>query len=87
MFKSQLEEFAQKAGLIQPVYQSFKEGPSHEPKFRASVSVNGNNYESLPGFATLKAAEHAVAKAALDGLLQSGCGTGVAPSSVVSCFS
>ncbi|KAJ7525097.1 hypothetical protein O6H91_17G036400 [Diphasiastrum complanatum] len=82
MFKSQLQEFAQKAALVQPVYESFKEGPSHEPKFRASVSVNGNTYESPSGFATLKAAQHAAAKAALDGLLQSGCGAGFVPSPV-----
>ncbi|KAI5071274.1 hypothetical protein GOP47_0013525 [Adiantum capillus-veneris] len=41
MFKSQLQEYAQKAGLAAPIYDVTKEGPSHEPQFKASVTIHG----------------------------------------------
>ena len=68
MFKSQLQEYAQKARFSTPIYTVSMEGPSHQPRFRASVTIQGETYES-PTFSTkLKSVEHAAAKAALAAL-------------------
>lgn len=65
VFKSRLQEYAQKEGLTTPVYETLKEGPSHEPCFRSSVIVNNIKYDSLPGFFNRKAAEQSAAEVAL----------------------
>lgn len=65
VFKSRLQEFAQKVGLPTPVYETIKEGPSHEPSFRSTVIVNGVRYDSLQGFYNRKAAEQSAAEIAL----------------------
>lgn len=83
MYKSQLQEYAQKAGLIAPTYEHVKEGASHEPRFKSTVWVNSQKYDSAPGFLTVRAAEHAAAKVALD-YLQKNQTSGITPSAVVS---
>ncbi|KAL1544500.1 double-stranded RNA-binding protein 1-like [Salvia divinorum] len=65
VFKSQLQEYCQKTGLITPVYETIKEGPSHEPIFKSAVVVNNIRYDSLPGFFNRKAAEQSAAEVAL----------------------
>uniref|UniRef100_A0A453KDQ5 DRBM domain-containing protein n=1 Tax=Aegilops tauschii subsp. strangulata TaxID=200361 RepID=A0A453KDQ5_AEGTS len=65
VFKSRLQEYAQKAGLMTPEYQTLKEGPSHEPIFKSSVVINNVKYDSLPGFFSRKAAEQSAAEVAL----------------------
>ncbi|XP_031248529.1 double-stranded RNA-binding protein 1-like [Pistacia vera] len=65
VFKSRLQEYAQKLGLPTPVYETTKEGPSHEPSFRSSVVVDDVRYDSLPGFYNRKAAEQSAAEVAL----------------------
>ncbi|KAG2692565.1 hypothetical protein I3843_08G056800 [Carya illinoinensis] len=65
VFKSRLQEYAQKVGLPTPVYETIKEGPSHEPSFRSTVIVNDVRYDSLPGFFNRKAAEQSAAEVAL----------------------
>ncbi|KAL2507438.1 Double-stranded RNA-binding protein 1 [Forsythia ovata] len=65
VFKSRLQEYAQKAGLRTPVYETIKEGPSHEPFFRSAVIVDNVKYYSLPGFFNRKAAEQSAAEVAL----------------------
>ncbi|KAI3450717.1 hypothetical protein Pfo_007382 [Paulownia fortunei] len=65
VFKSRLQEYCQKAGLTTPVYETIKEGPSHEPSFRSTVIVNNIRYDSLPGFFNRKAAEQSAAEVAL----------------------
>lgn len=65
VFKSRLQEYAQKAGLPTPEYQTLKEGPSHEPVFKSAVLVDGVSYDSLPGFFSRKAAEQSAAEVAL----------------------
>ncbi|XVE55617.1 hypothetical protein DITRI_Ditri03aG0173100 [Diplodiscus trichospermus] len=72
VFKSRLQEYAQKMGLPTPVYDTIKEGPSHEPSFRSTVLVNGVRYDSLPGFFNRKAAEQSAAEVALMELCRSG---------------
>lgn len=83
MYKSQLQEYAQKAGLLPPTYDHVKEGASHEPRFKSTVYVNFQSYSSAPGYPNLRSAEHAAAKAALD-VLQNSQTSGVVPSPVVS---
>lgn len=72
VFKSRLQEYAQKVGLATPVYETIKEGPSHEPSFRSAVMVGGARYESLSGFFNRKAAEQSAAEVALMELSKSG---------------
>ncbi|KAK4795949.1 hypothetical protein SAY86_028275 [Trapa natans] len=72
VFKSRLQEYAQKAGLPTPVYETIKEGPSHEPSFKSAVIVNDIRYDSLPGFFNRKAAEQSAAEVALLELSKSG---------------
>lgn len=72
VFKSRLQEYAQKAGISTPVYETVKEGPSHEPCFRSTVIVNNVRYDSLPGFFNRKAAEQSAAEIALMELHKSG---------------
>lgn len=72
VFKSRLQEYAQKAGLPTPVYETIKDGPSHEPCFRSTVIVNDVRYDSLPGFFNRKAAEQSAAEVALMELAKSG---------------
>lgn len=83
MYKSQLQEYAQKAGLLSPVYEFTKDGPSHEPRFKAMVCMNGQIYASSHGYLNLRSAEHAAAKVALDSLNQNTQSSGVVPSPVV----
>lgn len=52
-------------GLPTPVYETIKEGPSHEPTFHSTVIVNDVRYNSLPGFSNRKAAEQSAAEVAL----------------------
>ncbi|GMY06955.1 double-stranded RNA-binding protein 8-like isoform X5 [Fagus crenata] len=72
VFKSRLQEYAQKIGLSTPVYETIKEGPSHEPCFRSTVIVNDVRYDSLPGFFNRKAAEQSAAEVALLELAKAG---------------
>ncbi|CAD6258773.1 unnamed protein product [Miscanthus lutarioriparius] len=65
VFKSRLQEYAQKVGIPTPEYHTLKEGPSHEPVFKSTVFVNNTRYESLPGFFSRKAAEQSAAEVAL----------------------
>lgn len=83
MYKSQLQEYAQKAGLMRPTYNHVREGAPHDPRFKATVVLNDQSYESTPGFLTVRSAEHAAAKVALD-FLQKTQTSGIVPSSVVS---
>lgn len=71
VFKSRLQEYAQKKGLPTPVYETIKEGPSHEPSFRSTVIVKNVRYDSLPGFFNRKAAEQSAAEVALVELAKS----------------
>ncbi|XP_042461990.1 double-stranded RNA-binding protein 8-like [Zingiber officinale] len=72
VFKSRLQEYAQKVGILTPVYQTLKEGPSHEPVFKSTVIVNDVRYDSLPGFFNRKAAEQSAAEVALLEIHKSG---------------
>lgn len=84
MFKSQLQEYTQKHCLSAPIYEHVKEGPSHEPKFTATVIVNGIRYDTPTFFRNRKTAEHAAAQVALQQLGKAANGAGVIPNPVVS---
>ncbi|ESQ35900.1 hypothetical protein EUTSA_v10009442mg, partial [Eutrema salsugineum] len=71
VFKSRLQEYAQKYKLPTPVYETVKEGPSHRSLFQSTVIVNGVRYDSLPGFFNRKAAEQSAAEVALQELAKS----------------
>lgn len=71
-FKSRLQEYAQKIGIPTPVYYTVKEGPSHQPVFKSTVTVNDVAYESLPGFSNRKTAEQSAAEVALIEIYKSG---------------
>ncbi|XP_040384553.1 double-stranded RNA-binding protein 7-like isoform X2 [Oryza brachyantha] len=71
VFKSRLQEYAQKAGLQTPEYHTLKEGPSHEPIFKSTVVINNTKYDSLPGFFNRKAAEQSAAEVALMEIVKS----------------
>ena len=70
MFKSQLQEYTQKASLPLPVYETASEGPAHDPKFKATVIVNGARYDCTSNFHSIKAAEQSAAQVALEDLLK-----------------
>ncbi|XP_009779398.1 double-stranded RNA-binding protein 1 [Nicotiana tabacum] len=72
VFKSRLQEYAQKVGFPTPVYEIIKDGPSHKPTFRSTVIVNNVRYDSLPGFLNRKTAEQSAAEVALKQLVDSG---------------
>ncbi|MCO5605839.1 hypothetical protein L7F22_060023 [Adiantum nelumboides] len=65
MFKSQLQEYVHKAGWTAPVYDITREGPSHEPRFKAVVTIQNETFESPAFYRNLKKAEHAAAEVAL----------------------
>lgn len=66
MLKNQLQELAQRSCFNLPSYACRREGPDHAPRFKASVTFNGETFES-PGYSpTLRQAEHAAAEVALN---------------------
>ncbi|XP_076897988.1 uncharacterized protein LOC143551433 [Bidens hawaiensis] len=44
LYKSLLQELAQKRGLLLPVYATNKSGPPHMPCFVSTVQISGENY-------------------------------------------
>ncbi|KFK43269.1 hypothetical protein AALP_AA1G102100 [Arabis alpina] len=71
VFKSRLQEYAQKLKLPTPVYETIKEGPPHKSFFHSTVILDGVRYDSLPGFFNRKAAEQSAAEVALQELAKS----------------
>ena len=65
IFKNQLIEYAQKSGLPSPVYNIIKEGPEHERRYKATVVIDNETYESPTYYLNLKKAEHGAAEVAL----------------------
>eukprot|EP00475_Leptophrys_vorax_P004192 TRINITY_DN12506_c0_g2_i1.p1 TRINITY_DN12506_c0_g2~~TRINITY_DN12506_c0_g2_i1.p1 ORF type:complete len:293 (-),score=-6.69 TRINITY_DN12506_c0_g2_i1:34-912(-) len=65
MHKNQLQELAQRSGYNLPSYACIREGPDHAPKFKATVTFNGETFDSPGYFPSLRQAEHAAAEVAL----------------------
>lgn len=72
LYKTQLQNYAQKANLDLPVYTCESEGPPHASCFKSKVTVGGQTYEGETFFRTVKEAEHAAAKIALMSLTPDG---------------
>ncbi|KAI5079299.1 hypothetical protein GOP47_0004778 [Adiantum capillus-veneris] len=72
MYKNQLQELAQRSCFNLPCYTCIREGPDHAPRFKATVSFNGEVFESPGYYTTLRQAEHAAAEVALSTLSQRG---------------
>ncbi|KAH7425331.1 hypothetical protein KP509_11G049600 [Ceratopteris richardii] len=72
MYKNQLQELAQRSCFNLPCYTCIREGPDHAPRFKATVSFNGEVFESPGFYSTLRQAEHAAAEVAITTLSQRG---------------
>ncbi|KAK6915480.1 Double-stranded RNA-binding domain [Dillenia turbinata] len=68
MYKNQLQELAQRSCFNLPSYACIREGPDHAPRFKATVTFNGEIFESPSFCPTLRQAEHAAAEVALNAL-------------------
>ncbi|KAL6202702.1 hypothetical protein ACLB2K_026407 [Fragaria x ananassa] len=58
MFKSKLHEVCQKKAWALPEYSSTKEGVDHDPRFSASVLVNGLTFHTPQSFRSSKLAQN-----------------------------
>ncbi|KAL5201922.1 hypothetical protein ABZP36_036276 [Zizania latifolia] len=65
MYKNQLQELAQRSCFSLPSYVCTREGPDHAPRFKATVTFNGETFEGPSSCTTLRQAEHAAAEVAL----------------------
>ncbi|XP_019160074.1 PREDICTED: uncharacterized protein LOC109156687 isoform X2 [Ipomoea nil] len=78
MYKNQLQQYAQKQNITLPEYSCEIDGPPHARRFRSKVAFGGRIFESQEFFSTLKEAEQAAAKIALEALspqeIQKGAG-------------
>ncbi|CAH9125049.1 unnamed protein product [Cuscuta epithymum] len=68
VYKNQLQQYAQKQGLPLPQYSCETEGPPHDRRFRSRVAFSGKFYECQQFFTTLKEAEQAAAKVAVEAI-------------------
>ncbi|KAF3441435.1 hypothetical protein FNV43_RR15349 [Rhamnella rubrinervis] len=68
LYKNQLQNYAQKRNITLPVYSYEQEGPSHNTRYKSTVTIDGQSYGSPEFFPTLKEAENAAAKVALTSL-------------------
>ncbi|GER55186.1 double-stranded RNA-binding protein 3 [Striga asiatica] len=72
MYKNQLQELAQRSCFNMPTYTCLREGPDHAPRFKATVTFNGETFESPHYYPNLRQAEHSAAEAALASLSSRG---------------
>lgn len=68
MYKNRLQHYSQKRSVALPEYSFEFDGPPHARRFRASVMIDGKTYQSPEYYPSLKDAEHAAAKVALESL-------------------
>ncbi|KAL6137963.1 hypothetical protein ACLB2K_063251 [Fragaria x ananassa] len=66
MFKSKLQEVCQKKAWALPEYSSTKEGVDHDPRFSASVLVNGLTFHTPQSFRSSKLAQNDAARLAFE---------------------
>ncbi|KAM7522776.1 hypothetical protein LguiA_012678 [Lonicera macranthoides] len=64
MYKARLQEFCQKKRWALPRYTCVKDGPDHNPQFRASVVVNGFTFDMATVCKSSKEARNEAAKLA-----------------------
>ncbi|XP_024186096.1 double-stranded RNA-binding protein 4 isoform X5 [Rosa chinensis] len=66
MFKSKLQELCQKKAWPLPEYSSNKEGLDHDPRFSATVKINGREFNTVDPFRSSKLAQNDAARLAFD---------------------
>lgn len=64
MYKCKLQELCHKKKWTLPIYSATKGGSEHEPQFKASVIVNGTNFDTINVSKSLKEAYNEAAKLA-----------------------
>ncbi|XP_024983436.1 double-stranded RNA-binding protein 4 [Cynara cardunculus var. scolymus] len=72
LYKSRLQNYAQKKNIAFPMYACEMQGPPHSRLFKARVTIDGVMYEGPEFCTTLKDAEHAAAKVAFTSLSPDG---------------
>lgn len=72
LYKSRLQNYAQKKNIAFPTYACEMQGPPHARLFKARVTIDGVTYEGPEFCTTLKDAEHAAAKVAFTSLSPDG---------------
>nr|KAJ0225485.1 hypothetical protein LSAT_V11C100022840 [Lactuca sativa] len=72
LYKSRLQNYAQKKNITFPVYSCEMQGPPHARLFKARVTLDGTTFEGPEFCTTLKDAEHAAAKVAFMALSPDG---------------
>ncbi|KEH25587.1 double-stranded RNA-binding protein 4 isoform X3 [Medicago truncatula] len=72
LYKSQLQNYAQKRNLKLPEYAPEWEGPPHNMRFRCKVTIDGQTFESPRFYSTLRDAEYAAAEVAFKSLQPAG---------------
>ncbi|XP_071690538.1 uncharacterized protein [Rutidosis leptorrhynchoides] len=72
LYKSRLQNYAQKRNIPFPTYACEMQGPPHARQFKANVTIDGNVFHGLEFCSTLKDAEHAAAKVAIMSLSPDG---------------
>ncbi|KAK6944186.1 Double-stranded RNA-binding domain, partial [Dillenia turbinata] len=72
MYKNRLQTYAQKKNISFPIYSCEREGPIHASRFKARVIVDGKTFDAAEYCNTVKEAEHAAAKVALNSLAPDG---------------
>ncbi|KAI4308337.1 hypothetical protein L6164_031421 [Bauhinia variegata] len=66
MYKTKLQELCHQKRWALPKYSAMRDGPDHLPRFKASVFVNGANFDSLSPCNSSKEAHNEAAKLAFD---------------------
>ncbi|KAM5578184.1 hypothetical protein ABKV19_008482 [Rosa sericea] len=66
MFKSKLQELCQKKAWPLPEFSSKKEGLDHDPRFSATVKINGLEFNTVDSFRSSKLAQNDAARLAFD---------------------
>ncbi|KAJ9559064.1 hypothetical protein OSB04_013678 [Centaurea solstitialis] len=72
LYKSRLQNYAQKKNIAFPTYAYEMQGPPHSRLFKARVTIDGVTHEGPEFCTTLKDAEHAAAKIAFMSLSPEG---------------
>ncbi|XP_021656662.2 double-stranded RNA-binding protein 1 isoform X3 [Hevea brasiliensis] len=72
MYKTKLQELCHQRAWDLPDYATLKEGPDHDPRFQATVTVNGLSFHSQSLAKSSKQAQNDAAKFAFDHFSSSG---------------
>lgn len=68
LYKNRLQIYVQKKNLSFPTYSCVTDGQPHARRFKSTVTIDDKTYEAAEFCCTVKEAEHAAAKVALESL-------------------